>query len=380
VGSYPITVTLGSNPNYTVAPADSTLTVTPKAATVVADAKSKIYGQANPSLTAVVSGTVGSDTLNYTLGTMAATASGVGSYPITVTLGSNPNYTVAPTDSTLTVTPKAATVVADAKSKIYGQANPLLTAVVSGTVGSDTLNYTLGATATTASGVGSHPITVTLGSNPNYTVTPTDSTLTVNPAALTVLATDANRAYGQTNLVFTATYSGFVNSETNDVLSGTLVFTCSAETDSPVGTYPIEPNGLTAANYSITFSNGTLTVLPYALTVTADDKTKTYGQPDPAFTVSYSGFVNGETESDLEGVLAVDHAAGEDVGGYAITPSGLTSTNYAITFVNGTLIIEKASATVVADAKSKIYGQANPSLTAVVSGTVGSDTLNKDAR
>ena len=74
-----------------------------------------------------------------------------------------------------------------------------------------------------------------------------------------------------------------------------------AETNSPVGAYAIEPSGLTAANYSMTFSNGTLTVLPYALTVTADDKTKTYGQADPAFTVSYSGFVNGESESVLEG-------------------------------------------------------------------------------
>ena len=75
-----------------------------------------------------------------------------------------------------------------------------------------------------------------------------------------VTANDASRAYGATNPVFSASYSGFVNGETNDILSGVLVFTCSAETNSPVGTYPIEPSGLTAANYSITFSNGTLTV------------------------------------------------------------------------------------------------------------------------
>src|SRR5207249_10716 len=173
VGSYPITVTLGSNPNYSVTKTDSTLAVTAKAATVVADAKAKTYGDANPPLTAVVTGAVaGGDAVNYTLATTSVTLSGVGGYPITVTLGSNPNYTVTKTDNTLTVTAKAATVVADTKAKTYGDANPPLTAAVTGAVaGGDAVNYTLATTAVTLSGVGSYPVTVTLGSNPNYTVT-----------------------------------------------------------------------------------------------------------------------------------------------------------------------------------------------------------------
>jgi hypothetical protein len=141
-----------------------------------------------------------------------------------------------------------------------------------------------------------------------------------------------------------------------------------------VGTYPIEPSGLTAANYSITFSNGTLTVKPYALTVTADDQTKTYGQADPGFTVNYSGFVNGESASVLGGTLAFSRASGEAVGGYTITPSGLTSTSYAITFVNGTLTINPAGLTITADNQSKAYGAALPVLTVSYSGFVNGDT------
>ena len=372
--SYPITVTLGSNPNYNVTSTGSTLTVNAKAAAVVADAKSKTYGDANPGLTAVVTGTINGDTLNYTLGTTATAASGAGSYPITVTPGSNPNYTVTPTGSTLMVNAKAATVVADAKSKTYGDANPALTAVVTGTINGDTLNYTLGTTATVSSGVGSYPITVSLGSNPNYTVTPTGSTLKVNAAALMVLAADASRAYGQTNPVFTVTYSGFVNGETNDVLGGALVFTCDADTNSPVGQYPIEPSGLTAVNYSLSYSNGTLTVQPYALTVTADSKSKVYGQADPAFTASYSGFVNGETEAVLGGTLVLNRVAGENVGSYAITPSGLTSTNYAITYSNGNLSIEPAALTITADNQGTAYGAGLPALTVSYSGFVNGDT------
>ena len=61
---------------------------------MTANAKSKTYGDANPTLDATVAGTVNGDTLNYSLATTAVQTSGVGSYPITVTLGSNPNYTV----------------------------------------------------------------------------------------------------------------------------------------------------------------------------------------------------------------------------------------------------------------------------------------------
>ncbi len=91
VGSYPITVSLGSNPNYDVTSFDGTLTVDQKAATVTADNKSKTYGDDNPALTATVTGTVNGDTLNYSLATTAGKFSNVGNYPITVTLGSNPN-------------------------------------------------------------------------------------------------------------------------------------------------------------------------------------------------------------------------------------------------------------------------------------------------
>src|SRR4029077_10958612 len=98
--------------------------------------------------------------VNYTLATTAVTLSGVASYPITVTLGTNPNYTVTKTDSTLTVNKAVATVVADAQSKFYGSANPTLTAVVTGAVtGGDVVNYSLATTAAQFSGIGGYPIT-----------------------------------------------------------------------------------------------------------------------------------------------------------------------------------------------------------------------------
>ena len=162
-------MTLGTNPNYTVTKTDGTLTVNPAAATVTANAKSKFYGDANPALDAAVTGAVNGDVLNYSLATAAAAVSRRRQLPDHRDPGLQPELHVTPTDSTLTVSKAAATVTANAKSKFYGDANPALDAAVTGAVNGDALNYSLATTATQTVGVGSYPITVTLGTNPNYT-------------------------------------------------------------------------------------------------------------------------------------------------------------------------------------------------------------------
>src|SRR5207245_4997689 len=80
------------------------------------------------------------------------------------------------------------------------------------------------------------------------------------------------------------------------------------------------------------------------LLVTADDKTKVYGQANPIFTARYSGFVLGETQNVLSGTLSFSTPAStsSNVGSYAITPSGLTSSNYLLTSVTGTLTVTAA--------------------------------------
>src|SRR5438270_11957310 len=103
----------------------------------------KTYGDANPALTATVTGTVNGDTLDYTLVTVATQFSNVGPYAITVTLGSNPNYNVTKTDGTLTVDAKDASVTADNKMKTYGDANPALDRKSVGKGKSVTLDYQL---------------------------------------------------------------------------------------------------------------------------------------------------------------------------------------------------------------------------------------------
>jgi hypothetical protein len=298
--------------------------VTQATATVTANAATKTYGTANPTFTATVGGTVNGDTLNYTLSTTATTASGVGPYPITVTLGSNPNYTVTPTNGTLTVNQATATVTANPVLKVYGTANPTLSATVGGTVNGDTLNYTLTTTATTASGVGPYPITVTLGSNPNYSVTPTNGTLTVTQATATVTANAATKTYGTANPTLSATVGGTVN---GDTLNYTL--TTTATTASGVGPYPINVTLGSNPNYSVTPTNGTLTITRLAASVTPNAATKVYGTADPTLTGTLSGFL------PADGVTATySRTSGSTVGSYTISatlsPTAVLA-NYNIT-------------------------------------------------
>jgi hypothetical protein len=77
----------------------------------------------------------------------------------------------------------------------------------------------------------------------------------------------------------------------------------------------------------------------------AGNATKVYGQALPSFTVMTEGFVNGDTTGSLGGALIFSTAATAQSapGQYSVTPSGYTSTNYAITFVPGALTIVKAS-------------------------------------
>src|SRR5207302_6077586 len=98
-------------------------------------------------------------------------------------------------------------------------------------------------------------------------------------------------------------YAGFVNGDTPGSLGGTLTFGTAATAASPVGSYPVTPGGLTSGNYTITFVNGNLSVTPAGLTVTANNATKIYGQPNPGFSAGYSGFVNGDTAGSLGGTL-----------------------------------------------------------------------------
>jgi hypothetical protein len=167
------------------------------------------------------------------------------------------------------------------------------------------------------------------------------TTMTANPAPLTITADDKTRSYAVANPAFTVSYSGFVNGDTSGSLGGSLSCTTTATISSHVATYPITCSGQTSSNYTISYAPGALTLTKAPLTITANDAKRITTAGNPPFTVAYTGFVNGDTSSSLGGTLACTTSAvpASPIGTYPINCTGQTTTDYTISYVAGTLSV-----------------------------------------
>ncbi len=386
VGSYPTTASGAASNDYTISYVAGTLTVNPVALMITADSKSKSYGSIVPVLTASYSGFVNGDTsanLNAlpTLSTTATAASHVGSYPIAASGAADPDYTISYVAGSLTVSTVGLTVTADAKSKSYGAPLPTLTASYSGFVNGDSSSSlatqpTLASTATTASHVGSYSVTANGAVDSDYTISYVAGVLTVNPVSLVITANDTSKNYGAALPALTASYSGFVNGDTAASLTTQPTLSTTATAASHVGNFPITASSASSNDYSISCVSGTLSVNPATLTITADNKTKSYGTALPALSASYSGFVVGDTAASLttQPTLLTNATSSSHVGNYAISASGAASSDYTVSYVAGTLAVTPVSLLITADNQSKAYGDTLPTLTASYSGFVNGDT------
>jgi hypothetical protein len=315
----------------------ASLTVSQRPITVAADPKSKVYGDADPTLTyEITDGTLaGSDSLSGALA--RAAGENVGSYAIlqgTLTAGNNYNLTFV--GANLSITPRGITVAASPKSKVYGDADPALThsITVGNLVNGDSLAGAL--TRDAGENVGPYAITQgTLTAGTNYNLTFVGATLSITTRPIAVTADAKSKTYGDADP--TLTYQ---------LTSGSLAFS-DAFAGSPsrvggesVGAYAIQQGTLAlGSNYDLTFVEATLTINPRALAVTADAQTKTYGAADPALTYQATGFQFADTAATvLSGGLA--RAAGQTVGSYAINQGSLAANdNYTIDFTGANLTI-----------------------------------------
>jgi len=209
--------------------------------------------------------------------------SNAGSYSETyvsgITLG-NPGYILsAGNAANWTINKAQLTVAANNQTRLYGAANPIFNETISGFVNGEDASVVSGtatgtSTATTGTGVGTATITGSIGSLTagNYTFVAANGILTINPATLTVTANNQTRLYATANPIFDETISGFVNGEDASVVSGTATGTSTATTGTGVGTATItgSTGSLVASNYNFVAANGTLTINPAPLTITAN--------------------------------------------------------------------------------------------------------------
>lgn len=280
----------------------------------------------------------GTDNTHYT----AATPTDAGEYVVKATVAEAKNYRGAVATDTFTI--KKAKLTLALEGWTYG--DQAKTPVLSGNVDNSAVTYTYKAkdaddsaySETVPTAAGTYVVKATVAENPNYESNTATANFTIAKATLTVTANAKTKTYGEDDPELTYTAQGWKFEDTDALLTGTL----TRATGTDAGTYAIGQGTLSAGdNYTIDFKSANLTIAPKALTVTAQPKTITFGDQPANDGVTYDGFITGEDETALTGTLAYtyDYEQYGDVGQYTITPAGLTSGNYAITFNSGVLTV-----------------------------------------
>ena len=379
------------NKNYKDVTVDYTLTVTRKAVTVTADNKSKVFGEKDPELTATVAGTLGKDTVEYTLSRKAG--EDVGTYTITPSgKAEQGNYSVSYVAGTLTITSQSIDPGTDPEKpnpdytgakvnspsdEVYDgnehkwiptvtdKADKKLEAGKDYTVEYSTKNFKdVGTVEVTITGIGNYSGTV----KRSYKVTPKEYTVTTD---------SATKTYSGTALTAGGKVEGIVSGET-------VEFTTTGsqtEVGTSKNTYELVWKSAKATNYTLAKESiGKLTVK--AKSIVPDDK-DTPESEKTGITVSepsdskYDGKEHREVLTVTDTKTGKELVAGTDysvtyssdlvnAGTVKVTVAGLG--NYSGSFAK-TYKITKRSVTLTSATVSKVYdGSALTNTSIAVSG------------
>ena len=347
VGEINVTVK-ASMANYSDATATYTLKVTPRPVTLTSETASKPY-DGDPLTRPVV--TIGGD--GFVDGEVTdikaiGSVTNVSDSPVTNTIVYTTtdefvedNYNITKDEGTLTIT-KSGELSVNAKGydgKYDGQThNGNVTATEGATLSYSTDGgNTWTATEPTIKNVGEINVIVK-ASMANYSDATAKYTLKVTPRTVTLTSETASKPYDGdplTRPVVTIEGDGFVDGEATAIATGSV----TNVSDSPVTNTIVytTTDKFVAGNYNITKSEGTLTITPLAVTVTAKDYTKYVGEKDPAFEATVTGTINNDTVS-----YTISREKGETAGTYSITPAGAEAQgNYTVTYNAGTLTIKE---------------------------------------
>lgn len=376
-GKYEISYTLtqeGKTP-YT---GTIVFTINPRIASITAIAQSAVYSEAFTFNTSAyeTSGILDKDlaSLNIAISCAYTVGNDAGSYTIVVSYTANDNYAITANNGTLTVSAKEVTIsISDiGYTTVYGeQAIPFTSFAIDDEnarkfITVKPIGYTVGGWGEFA--------TEATSSSKNYAVKEYTIKMNTTPRPVTITANNASMTYGDKLPTFgyTITSGSLVGTDTLNVTY--------ADIDSlNAGDHEIAPIVTADEKYTITAQKGTLTIAKASLKVTlSGEQTITYGDPMPTYTVSYTGFVNGEGESVLGGtlVIACDYMTAKKVGTFTVKASGLSADNYDITYVDSTLAVNEATLIITANAHDAItYGDALPTdFTYTATGFVNGDT------
>ena len=356
---YVISATLspvGALVNYNITYNTANFTINKKAATVTLNAASKTYGDADPTLTGILSGFLPADNVTATYSRAPGETVAGSPYAIGATLsptGVLGNYDITTVPANFTINKKAATVTLNAANKTYGDPDPALTGALSGFLSAD--NVTAAYSRATGETVAGSPYAISATLSPtdvlgNYDITTAPANFTINRKDASATPNDASKELGQADPVLTGTLVGFLSADavtaTYSRVAGETVegspYTISAV---------LSPAGV-LGNYNITYNTANFTILPpaetYTLTVNKIGNGTVTKNPDQA-TYNYGDVVHLTATAD----------------------PGWTFFNWSANVVNGTVTI--TSNTIV----TAMFTEDEYNLLIIKSGS-GSVTKNPD--
>ena len=374
IGEYAIEVSAGTVENFNVTYVNGTLKVEKAALTVKAGEYTMKQGDPLPEFTASFEGFKNGETSEVLtkqpmLTTEATSSSAPGEYAVKVSGAEAQNYEISYVDGKLTITEAdPITVTVKSYSRLYGDENPSFEYTVEG--GELKGAPAISCSATKTSPVGEYAIEIAAGTVENFNVTYVNGTLTVEKAPLTIKAGDYTMKQGDPLPEFAASFEGFKNGETAEVLTKQPEMSTEATSDSEPGTYAVKVSGAEAQNYEISYVDGTLTIIEAdAIIVKVNSYTRLYGEENPVFEFVVEG---GELIG--EPVITCEATKESSVGTYDIVISAGTVENFNVTYVNGTLTVEKAPLLVIANDCERVQFEENPVFTLRYEGFVNGDT------
>src|SRR5271157_2519696 len=211
-------------------------------------------------------------------------------------------------------------------------------------------------------GFGDQNLGMTSGSQPVTLSNTGEGSLTISGIATSANFGETDNCGGSVAASGSCTINVTFSPTGIGLLNGTLTITDNS-------------NGVTGSTQTVSLSG---TGTPAPLVITASSGSMTYGGTAPTITPGYSGFVNGDTPASLTtpptcSTTATSHSP---VGSYPSSCSGAVNSNYAISYVNGTVTVTAVPLTITANNATRAYGTANPTFAATYGGFANGDTAS----
>lgn len=259
------------------------------------------------------------------------------------------NWTIAPKE----ITPS----IADISDQQYigEQIKPEITVTADSVTLTKDVDYTVSYGDNIDVGKNNGSVTITAVSDGNYTFEPVTKEFNIVRQAgkISIKANNAEytgEAYdAENNIEVTktgtgdVTYTYYLDAKANTPTTTEDKSGAASEGAAPknAGTYYVKASMAASGNYGAATSNAEpFTITKKALTITAEDKTITFGDAAPAYTFNGEDYVAGEDKSVVNAAFDCTYKQGSDAGTYEIKISA-TAANYDITCNPGTLTVAK---------------------------------------